>query len=115
IPNKLSVFYNQAYEALFERHDALKDGYRRVLRSALDIQDFARLFSAFCIQSYDRSQTAFSKQEVLEGIRSSQELVGIDVDRVCYFQDLVEAVCLMVEDGLQVVFPHRSFQEFFAA
>jgi hypothetical protein len=45
IPNKISVFYNQAYEALFERHDVLKDGFRRKRLTPLDIQDFARVFA----------------------------------------------------------------------
>jgi len=29
IPNKLNIFYNQAYEALFQRHDALKGAFQR--------------------------------------------------------------------------------------
>lgn len=115
IPSKLSVFYNQAYEALFERHDALKDGYRRQLRSGLDIQDFSKLFAAFCLRAYDKAQVSFSKSEVLEHIDMAQELVGMRVNRNCYFQDLTEAVCLLVEDGIQIVYPHRSFQEYFAA
>ena len=44
IPDKLSVFYNQAYEAMFQRHDALKSGFNRERLSKLDIQDFARVF-----------------------------------------------------------------------
>lgn len=88
IPSKLSVFYYQAYEALFERHDALKDGYRRHLRSTLDIQDFARLFAAFCLRAYDKSQIEFSKAEVLEHIAAAQELAGVRVDRTCYFHGL---------------------------
>ncbi len=29
IPNKLNIFYNQAYEVLFQRHDTLKGGFQR--------------------------------------------------------------------------------------
>ena len=28
IPTKLSIFYTQAYESLFQKHDALKGGFR---------------------------------------------------------------------------------------
>jgi len=115
IPTKLSVFYNQAYEALFARHDVLKNGFKRQVLSPLDIQDFARLFSAFCLQTYDRRKLEFTHTEALEYIESSQDIVGIRCDKDNYLKDLIQAVCLMVQDGLQIVYAHRSFQEYFAA
>ena len=115
IPTKLSVFYNQAYEALFERHDVLKNGFKRQVLSPLDIQDFARLFSAFCLQAYDKRKLEFTHTEALEYIESSQNLVGIRCNKDNYLKDLIQAVCLMVQDGLQIVYAHRSFQEYFAA
>jgi hypothetical protein len=115
IPNKVSVFYNQAYEALFERHDVLKDGFKRQLLSPLDIQDFARLFSAFCIQAFDRRKLEFTHTEALEYIEAAQGIAGIKCNKESYLQDLIQAVCLMVQDGLQIVYAHRSFQEYFAA
>lgn len=60
IPMKLNVFYNQAYEALYQRHDAFKGGYQRDRKSGLDIQDFARMFSAFSLQTYDKRMFQFS-------------------------------------------------------
>jgi predicted NACHT family NTPase len=56
IPDKLSLFYSQAYETLFHRHDALKAGFQRDRLTKLNIQDFARVFSAFSIQTFDRRQ-----------------------------------------------------------
>lgn len=115
IPTKLSVFYNQAYEALFERHDVLKNGFKRQVLSPLDIQDFARLFSAFCLQTYDKRKLEFTHTEALEYIESSQDIVGIRCNKDNYLKDLIQAVCLMVQDGLQIVYAHRSFQEYFVA
>lgn len=54
IPAKLSVFYNQAFEVLFQRHDALKEVFRRERLTNLDIQDFSKVFSIFCLQTYHR-------------------------------------------------------------
>ncbi len=54
IPKRRSVFYNQAYEALFQRHDASKGGFRRQKETNLDIHDFARIFALFCLQTYDK-------------------------------------------------------------
>ncbi len=115
IPTKLSVFYNQAYEALFERHDTLKDGFRRQRETPLDIQDFGRLFAAFSLRSYDRRKLEFTSGEALDYIEAAQALVGIRCKRRDYLNDLVEAVALLVQDGIQIVYAHRSFQEYFAA
>ena len=115
IPEKLNVFYNQAYEALFERHDALKGGYRRVRRTKLDIQDFAKVFSAFCLQSYDKGQLEFSRVEALDLIDKTKVIVSLDTSKEDFLKDSLQAVCLLVEDGLKIVFSHRSFQEYFTA
>lgn len=115
IPNKLTVFYNQAYEALYERHDTLKDGFRRKRLTPLDIQDFARLFSAFCLLAFDKRKLEFTHTEALEYIEKSEEIIGLDVLKDNYLNDLIQAVCLLVQDGLSIVYSHRSFQEYFAA
>lgn len=115
IPTKLSLFYNQAYEALFQRHDALKGGYQRDRRTSLDIQDFARVFAAFCLQTYDDRRFRFSRSEALEYVRKAKTYVGLEVEDEHYLEDCLQAVCLLMEDGLSVVFSHRSFQEYFVA
>jgi hypothetical protein len=115
IPNKLNVFYNQAYEALFERHDALKSGYQRKRQTKLDIQDFARAFSAFCIQTYDKRKFEFTHTEALEYIEKAKQISQLEYNKVDYLKDALQAVCLLVEEGLTIVFSHRSFQEYFSA
>lgn len=115
IPNKLNVFYNQAYEALFERHDALKCGYKRNRLTTLDIQDFARIFAAFCLQAYDKRQFEFDRMQALNYIEKSQHITGIKCGKDDYLKDLIQAVCLLVEEGLNIIYSHRSFQEYFTA
>ena len=39
----------------------------------------------------------------------------LDVEDADYLEDCLQAVCLLMEDGLSVVFSHRSFQEYFVA
>ena len=75
IPDKLNVFYSQAYEALFERHDALKGGFQRQRRTVLDIQEFARVFSAFCLQTYDKTEFQFTRTSALQYVEASKSIV----------------------------------------
>jgi hypothetical protein len=115
IPNKLNVFYNQAYETLFQRHDALKGGFQRDRSCNLDIQDFARVFSAFSLQTYDKRIFNMSESQALEYLEKSKKILGIEFDANNYLTDAKQAVCLLIEDGLLIAFSHRSFQEYFTA
>jgi hypothetical protein len=115
IPNKLNVFYNQAYEALFQRHDALKGAFQRDRATSLDIQDFARIFSALSLQTYDKRIFQMSKAQAIEYLEKSKAILNISFDTSDYLQDAEQAVCLLVEDGLLITFSHRSFQEYFVA
>jgi len=115
IPDKLSLFYNQAYESLFQKHDALKGGFQRQRRTQLDIQDFASAFSAFCVQSYDKRDFAFSRMAAIKYFDDGKRLSQLEYDSEDLLQDSLQAVCLLLEDGLDIAFAHRSFQEFFAA
>lgn len=115
IPSKLSVFYGQAYESLFQKHDALKAGFRRERRTALDIKDFERVFSAFCIQGFEKREFSFSRVRAAELIESAKNLVRLSCDATAFLDDCIQATCLLIEEGLDLTFAHRSFQEYFAA
>ena len=115
IPTKLSIFYNQAYEALFQRHDALKGGYKRERCTNLDIQDFAKVFSLFCLQTYDKRLFGLSRMEALSYIEKSKSHLSKEFSNEAYLEDALKATCLLVEDGLKIMFSHRSFQEYFVA
>lgn len=115
IPSKLSIFYNQAYEALFRRHDAYKGGYSRERRTDLDIQDFSRVFSLFCLQTYQKRLFKMSRLTCIEIIEKSLKQLNINANPNDYLSDLLSAACLMIEDGLEIAFSHRSFQEYFVA
>ncbi|MBV2132077.1 NACHT domain-containing protein [Pseudomonas sp. MAP12] len=115
IPSKLSIFYNQAYEALFQRHDANKGGYSRSRKSELDIQDFSRVFSLFALQTYDRRIFKMPRVDCLQFIEKAKASLKKEFKSDDYLSDLLSAACLLIEDGLEIAFSHRSFQEYFVA
>ncbi len=115
IPAKISVFYRNAYEALFERHDALKAGYKRDRRCGLDIADFERVLAAFSLQTYDQGQFQFTRSAALAYAKTASDISRIPVSAEDFIDDALQAVSLLVEDGMQILFAHRSFQEFFTA
>ena len=117
IPDHLAEFYKKAYEALYSLHDSRDKGYfRRDFKCiGLDEEQFRILFARFCFQTYYVEKYEFKKAEILEYIKESAEFLNFDIDEKAYLVDLQKAVCLIVEDGTEYRFAHRSFQAYFAA
>jgi hypothetical protein len=115
VPSKRHLFYAQAFEALWNRHDATKGSYRRERRTSLAMDDFIAILSAFSIQTYLQERTQFAKEQIVGSLASSAKAVAIDVNEEDYLCDLISALCFIVQDGQVLSFAHRSFQEYYAA
>lgn len=116
IPDRLHLYYQQAYEVLFSRHDAAKDnGFKRDIISNLDVAEMNSVLNYIAAVSYASERFEFSETEFSEMISESLLSSGIDARAVDVKNDLEEAVSMIHPDGLYLKFVHRSFQEFFCA
>lgn len=118
IPEHLSDFYKKAYEALYSAHDNQNKGcYRRDFAcKTLDENEFKRILSHFCFQSYFKEAYEFSEDEILKYLQTSLKKLQFNgVSATDYLTDLRNVVCMIVKDGETYRFSHRSFQTYFAA
>lgn len=118
IPDHLSDFYQKSYDALYSAHDNQDKGcYRRDFECKnLDENEFKRILSHFCFQSYFKEAYEFSKEQILSYLQSSLTKLGFDdITAVSYLADLRNVVCMIIKDGDTYRFSHRSFQAYFAA
>jgi len=115
IPNKIHLFYEQAFLTLFNKHDSLKSIYKRKSHTKLALDDFKKLLSAFSMVSYKDSRFYFTETELLEAIENASKLSSVKVNTYDFMCDLIESVCIIQKDGLGYTFTHRSFQEYFTA
>lgn len=118
LPDKLNDFYEQAFSVLFNKHDATKEKFKRDLKSGLGYEDFRKIFSYICFRSFFKSQYEFTTSQIIDLIeRAKEKLQGINKDfrSEDYLSDLTDSVCMLVKEGLNYKFSHRSFQEYFAA
>lgn len=117
IPDKLNDFFEQAFTTLFHTHDATKGGYKRDIQSKLGYEDFKAVFSYFCFKSFFNSDYKFSENKVLEyiGLARKKEIIETNFNSMDYLTDLTNSVCMLIHEGLEYRFSHRSFQEYFAA
>jgi hypothetical protein len=114
IPKKMFHFYEQAFEALYHRHDLTK-GYKRKFHTQLDKFKFIRLISFLCLKTYYDEELEFSRDALAHEIESVKGIEGINVEAEAFINDLVQSVCIMKPEGLTYTFTHRTFQEYFAA
>lgn len=115
VPEKIHVFYDQAFDTLFSRHDSTKEAFNRVRRTDCSIDIFKKILSYFCLITYNDNKTEFSESEALEALTKVSQLENITFDGAAFLADLLNAVCILQRDGLKIVFSHRSFQEYFCA
>ena len=115
IPEKIHVFYDQAFDTLFSRHDATKEAFKRERKTDYSIDVFKKYFSLFCLLTYNDAANDFSEATVLETLRTVGKFENTQLTAELFLKDLLDAVCLLQKDGLKYVFSHRSFQEYFTA
>lgn len=115
IPDKLNEFYEQAFSALYNVHDATKGAYKRDIKCGLGYEDFKMVFAYICFKSYFRSQYEFTESSLMDYINQAKLKLNKDFCCEHYKEDLVKSVCMLIRDGLNFKFSHRSFQEYFAA
>ncbi|MFC5469015.1 NACHT domain-containing protein [Cohnella suwonensis] len=115
IPDKIHLFYGQAFDALYSQHDATKSGYKRRMKTQLASDDFKSVVAAISISSYLDRVFSMTSDQLLSYLSQAKDLVDIDFNVDDFKADLVESVCLIMLDGLEYKYTHRSFQEYFAA
>ena len=122
VPDKMHIFYGQAFDTLFQKHDAQKEQYKRKLYTELPRDEFKACFAAFSAMSYLEEKFSFGDEELettaakaLQYVVKAAEITRTDISPKQLIDDLRESVCMLQQDGLETVFVHRSFQEYFAA
>lgn len=115
IPDKLHIFYSLAFETMFLKHDATKIGYKREIKSNLTFDNFKKIFSIFCFNTYMKEKYVFLYSELIDYLNDINKK-GINFDSGKYIEDLKDTVCVIYPEGFsRFLFTHRSFQEYFAA
>lgn len=114
IPEKLHLFYSNAFETLYSKHDATKAGYKREMFTKLSYDSFKKVFAYFCFMTYRKGVTEFTYEELSEYIKKIR-IPKIEIESESYIADLINSLCVLYKEGLTYSFTHRSFQEYFTA
>ncbi|MDN3646616.1 NACHT domain-containing protein [Pontixanthobacter aestiaquae] len=115
IPDSLHEFYRIAFDTLLRRHDAMKGQFLRESHSGCSTEQFKQIFASFCVLTYSKSAFSFDRDRAISYLGAAIKQQGADVKAEDLLTDLIESICLLQQEGFEVSFVHRSFQEYFCA
>lgn len=113
IPEKIHIFYQEAFDTLYRLHDSRKPGmYSREFNTLNDLPKdvFMNTILEISIISYLKSQTSFKEDELIHMINEKQ----FEFDSKDYIDDLI-SICIFYREGNRISFVHKTFQEYFSA
>lgn len=115
IPDRVYIFYDLAYQALFNKHDVSKQGFLRKNLSNLDLYELRDVFALFSLITYSKQLFEVTENEINELLKKCLAHLKYDSDHKNLKLELLNNVPLLMRDGLNYCFTHRSFQEYFTA
>ena len=113
IPKNHSEFYENLFANLASLHDNTKPGFNREINSGLDITKLQEVFEEFCFITGNNEKLVLSRKETIDVIKDCAKSKGINANPNEILKDFSTVVCLLLKDGLEYTFIHRSIQEYF--
>lgn len=116
LPDTLPDFYDALFGVMVATHDETKPGYIREKATKLTNAQLENLFKAFCFVSKEEAgTTSLTPKEFSSSHSRALNVTDLECTAEAFKTDLVDVVCLMAKDGLNVAFIHKSIQEYFAS
>lgn len=115
IPESQSDFYRSLFSVLTSRHDKTKPGYKRQLSSNLNEAQLQSVFEEFCFFTGNSNKLVLDYSEAIEIIMKCLNNQKISDNPIYILEDFSKVVCLLLKDGLNYSFVHKSIQEYFYA
>jgi hypothetical protein len=115
LPEQLSDFYDSLFQTLLKRHDGTKPGYNRKRKCKMNDIQYRQVFEVFCLLAKNETYRKFKH---VDAYRIAVESLGdrkIKCDGEAFLSDIVGVTCLLVRDGEEYRFIHKSVQEYYSA
>ena len=117
ISTKVTSFYDDIYNAFYKGHDLSKSGFSRPKMSGLEFEEFRVLLRGFAfLLSTQQISNIASKADAYSLVERSIKLTSTKpISAAAFFNDLLLIVPLLIKEGNEFRFIHRSINEFFTA
>jgi len=116
IPHRKSAFYKNVFDTLYSKHDGVtKNSFPREKLTKLQREDFEWILSIFSYLSLIDGKYSYTEKylAIMFGKIKTNSEYTFEIEKLIY--DLRTSISILVQDGFEYYFPHRSMQEYFAA
>lgn len=116
IPQKRSEYYDQVFNTLYSVHDtSSKLGYVREKKTGLSKENFVEILKRFSFKSYFQQKYSFTLGYIENRLNDLKKDLHLSFANEDFIEDTEVAIGILTQEGLEITFPHRSLQEYFAA
>lgn len=117
LPKSKGKFYWNVYDTLCTKHDAFTKhgGYQHERKTGLQNEDFEQILKWFSFTSLFKGKFSFDNQYFTELLKKIKSKLNLDCNIDNLKEDLTVAISIIIIDGLEYKFPHKSLQEYFSA
>ena len=116
IPTRMHTFFERTFDVLFYKHDATKEtSFRRKFKTALVIDDFRPIFATFSAFTYLDHGSSFTHSQAMNCASAALEYNASSERADAFVSDLCTSVSILIREGENYNYIHRSMQEFFVA
>ena len=114
IPENQIAFYEGLFMLLLQRHDKTKGGYIRPRKSKLGDFVLQDIFSAICYLGH-KNRVPFKTTALHNTTRQAIDIVQASATADAVVADIVRITCMIIVEGDEWRFVHKSVQEYHAA
>jgi hypothetical protein len=116
IPKRKSAFYRNVFDTLYSRHDGItKNSFPRERRTKLQRDDFEYILCVFSYLTLLEGQYSFTHEALSDTLKKVEHSTDYEFVISDLIYDLWTTISVLVLDGFEYHFPHRSMQEYFTA
>ena len=116
VPQRRSDYYLQVFNTLYSSHDTQsKLGFVRERITKLSKEDYMEILKRFSFKSYIDQEYTFTISYFDEKINSIKKNLQLSFNNDSLLEDFKVAIGILIEEGSEITYPHRSLQEYFAA
>ena len=115
IPATVIAFFSDLFLLLLQRHDKTKPGYTRPRASSASDLELERIFATICFLTRKQGASSFSSQAMYDLVSIAMKQQDWAGHPELVLKDISTISCLILQEGGEYRFIHKSVQEFYAA
>jgi hypothetical protein len=117
LPKTKSKFYWNVYDTLCTKHDSFTKhgGYQHERKTGLQNEELQNILKWFSYTSLFKGKYSFDNQYFSDLLGKIKVKLNLDCNLLELIEDLTVAISIIMIDGLEYKFPHKSLQEYFTA